>query len=184
MTLVNYTDEELAVLFTIGGNHLDIDEVREDDRYKKTFNSIMEDLNGANIVVALYDNENYDGNAIVLYEKNDELFIVEGSHCSCYGLEDQWLPARYSYQALEKRSFACFHNFDDKIVTALKDFALEKAVEEHDKKGNIPEKKFTPKPPSKEEIERRERLKFGLVSLVKFFTSDKNSSWHSIITMI
>ena len=41
-----------------------------------------------NIIVACY--VNYSGQAIVLFERNNKVYFVEGSHCSCYGLEGQW----------------------------------------------------------------------------------------------
>ena len=47
------------------------------------------------IVVAYYDDEDYDGNAVVLFKQFDEYGWVEGSHCSCYGLEGQWEPELY-----------------------------------------------------------------------------------------
>jgi hypothetical protein len=55
------------------------------------------------ILFALYDGGDYDGSAFVLFERDGELFEVNGSHCSCYGLEDQWKPERTSWQALVDR---------------------------------------------------------------------------------
>lgn len=34
----------------------------------------------------------YDGDAWVLFEKDGQLYEVHGGHCSCYGLEGQWVP--------------------------------------------------------------------------------------------
>ena len=44
------------------------------------------------LLYADYTYENYSGDAYVLgyNEKNNQFFEVHGSHCSCYGLEDQW----------------------------------------------------------------------------------------------
>ena len=39
-----------------------------------------------------YSYENYEGMAFGVLERDNKLFIVEGSHCSCYGLEEQWEP--------------------------------------------------------------------------------------------
>lgn len=49
-----------------------------------------EDKEDVNILLASYSNENYEGNAFVLFEQGGKLYEVHGSHCSCYGLEGQW----------------------------------------------------------------------------------------------
>ncbi len=46
------------------------------------------------ILFASYTYIDYSGNAFVLFEKNGELFEVNGSHCSCYGLEGQFEPEK------------------------------------------------------------------------------------------
>lgn len=49
-------------------------------------------LEGATVLAAAYTYEGYSGSAYVLFEKDGKLFSVNGGHCSCYGLEDQWKP--------------------------------------------------------------------------------------------
>src|SRR5574343_324534 len=44
------------------------------------------------ILFASYTYQNYEGNAFVLFEQDGELYEVNGSHCSCFGLETQWNP--------------------------------------------------------------------------------------------
>lgn len=45
------------------------------------------------ILVAQYSFECYDGSADVLFRGADGfLYEVHGSHCSCFGLENQWEP--------------------------------------------------------------------------------------------
>ena len=39
----------------------------------------------------------------MLFEQNGELYEVNGSHCSCYGLEGQWEPDRVLLKELEHR---------------------------------------------------------------------------------
>ena len=72
-----------------------------------------------NILVAVYETPSYEGYAFVLFEREGKLYEVNGSHCSCYGLEDQWgeeevvpaallmrveeNPDRYHYGALEEK---------------------------------------------------------------------------------
>lgn len=55
------------------------------------------------IVFAVYSTPSYDGSALVIYRQNGKLYEVHGSHCSCYGLEDQWSPEETSRAALKMR---------------------------------------------------------------------------------
>lgn len=43
-------------------------------------------------VYAHYWTGSYEGSALVVYKQGDQWFSVNASHCSCYGLEDQWTP--------------------------------------------------------------------------------------------
>lgn len=71
---------------------------------KKTkMNMALEEYQGINIIYAWYEYANYSGAAFVLFEKGGELFEVNGSHCSCYGLEGQWGPEETSLEAIEHR---------------------------------------------------------------------------------
>ena len=49
-------------------------------------------LDGATIYLAWYGYGSYDGQSLVIFEKDGQLYEVNGSHCSCYGLEGQWRP--------------------------------------------------------------------------------------------
>jgi hypothetical protein len=56
------------------------------------------------VVFAAYGlEEAYSGSAIVIFEKNGELFENQGGHCSCNGLEDQWQPGKVTWEALALR---------------------------------------------------------------------------------
>ena len=50
------------------------------------------DLDGAHVIHADYTYEDYSGSSYVLYCKDGKYYEVHGSHCSCFGLEDQWEP--------------------------------------------------------------------------------------------
>jgi len=52
------------------------------------------------ILLAHYDIYCYSGEAHVIYRVGDKYFYVSGSHCSCYGLEDQWDPEEYTIDLL------------------------------------------------------------------------------------
>jgi hypothetical protein len=59
--------------------------------------------NGVRILLAWYCCANYEGSAFVLFMKDNKLYEVNGSHCSCYGLEGQWKPEETNIQALRYR---------------------------------------------------------------------------------
>lgn len=58
---------------------------------------------GIEILLAYYLYEDYSGEAFVLFRKDGVLYEVNGSHCSCYGLEGQWDPEETSVNALKYR---------------------------------------------------------------------------------
>lgn len=55
------------------------------------------------ILFAAYGGDSYDGCAFVLFQRGGTLFEVNGSHCSCYGLEGQWCPEITTWLALSMR---------------------------------------------------------------------------------
>lgn len=56
------------------------------------------------IIFADYTYEDYSGSSIVVFESVDgELYEVNGSHCSCFGLEDQWEPEPVSIEYYKER---------------------------------------------------------------------------------
>ena len=70
---------------------------------KERMHKAIEEYKDINILFASYGNANYSGSAWVLFEKNGQLFEVNGDHCSCYGLEGQWEPEEVSLIELEHR---------------------------------------------------------------------------------
>jgi hypothetical protein len=74
---------------------------------------IKEDaLVGAEVLLASYTYEDYSGSAFVLFRRDGKLYEVNGSHCSCFGLESdgawtdektQWQPEETCKAALMKR---------------------------------------------------------------------------------
>lgn len=56
-----------------------------------------------NILFASYSDENYVGDAWVMFEQNGKLYEVNGDHCSCFGLEGQWAPEEVLLKELEHR---------------------------------------------------------------------------------
>lgn len=54
------------------------------------------------VLYASYEYECYDGSANVLYIDGGKLFYVSGGHCSCYGLEDQWMPEELTLEMIKR----------------------------------------------------------------------------------
>jgi hypothetical protein len=61
---------------------------------------VPQDQQDIKILMAWYDQDYYEGDAFVLFERDGKLYEVHGGHCSCYGLEDQWDPEETSVEAL------------------------------------------------------------------------------------
>lgn len=76
-------------------------------------------LEGATIHLAWYGYGSYCGSALVVYEKNGKLYEVNGSHCSCYGLEGQWEPEETSWEALTKRTIYDEYDGAQEAMTKL-----------------------------------------------------------------
>ncbi len=70
---------------------------------KQKMDKAVEKFKDINILFASYEYEDYSGNAWVLFEQEQKLYEVNGSHCSCYGLEGQWEPEDVSLKELEHR---------------------------------------------------------------------------------
>ena len=69
----------------------------------KEFYINQSELDLIEIVYAQYDCENYEGYAHLIFIKDGLLFEVNGSHCSCNGLEGQWYPEETTLNALLAR---------------------------------------------------------------------------------
>lgn len=54
------------------------------------------------VILAAYNIDGYEGYAAVLFRQGRKYGLVYGSHCSCYGLEDQWVPEWYGKRELKK----------------------------------------------------------------------------------
>lgn len=55
------------------------------------------------LVMAVYDQPPYEGSATVFFYKDKKYWEASGSHCSCYGLENQWLPEEVVFEELDNR---------------------------------------------------------------------------------
>ena|ERR1700688_83073 len=69
------------------------------------------------VIVAVLDEGYYDGSAYVIYRNKDKYYILHGSHCSCYGFEDQFYPEEYEKEEFKecmKRANFWFSDKDKK----------------------------------------------------------------------
>lgn len=75
------------------------------------------------VYYASYDTPAYEGYANVIYRNGNTLYWVYGSHCSCYGLEDQWEPEAYEapdlLAALRKGSAWQFDSYGKSVKEEL-----------------------------------------------------------------
>lgn len=82
-------------------------------------------ISGFSVLVASYTYECYSGSAYVLLRENatGDYFEVHASHCSCYGLEDQWSPEKADPEEILHRinngSWGEEHKIADYIRVAL-----------------------------------------------------------------
>jgi hypothetical protein len=65
--------------------------------------ALADDKYAIDVLFAAYTYENYSGDAFVLFRKNGALYEVNGGHCSCYGLEQQWEPEETTKEVILKR---------------------------------------------------------------------------------
>mgnify|MGYP000883629213 CR=1 FL=1 len=55
------------------------------------------------IILAAYEYEGYEGWAFVVFRQCGQVYEVNASHCSCFGLEGQWRPEVIVLDELLKR---------------------------------------------------------------------------------
>lgn len=61
-----------------------------------------------------YETPSYEGYSTVITSDDGKQFtVVEGSHCSCYGLEGQWRPTHHAKDEIEKMLDATWGFFKD-----------------------------------------------------------------------
>jgi hypothetical protein len=73
--------------------------------YAITDQAALKQLQESKIHLAWYGHGDYCGASFVLFEHDGVLFEASGSHCSCSGLEGQWVPEQTTWGALNMRSY-------------------------------------------------------------------------------
>lgn len=82
--------------------------IKDFENAEDVFNNfyVSEDIQkDIQIIYADYECENYEGYSTVFFfnRKDGKYYENYGSHCSCYGLENQWNPEEIVFKELEKR---------------------------------------------------------------------------------
>ena len=98
----------------VGGTYLGDWKGYDRDKVASEYNA---DLTDVNILLAHYSYEDYSGSSYVLFTENGRLYEVYGSHCSCYGLEDQWEPEETSFDVIAQTidTNYNYHNVRDEL---------------------------------------------------------------------
>jgi len=91
-------------------------------------------LDGAEVLHAAYTGydcwSDYEMEAVVVFTRDGKLWEVNGSHCSCMGLEGQWRPEEAVAKALAMRRGK---GSGPPVVNEAFDAMVEKLVEESPK---------------------------------------------------
>lgn len=64
-------------------------------------------LIGFDVLMAWQSDDGYESSNWFLLKKGAQLFENHGSHCSCYGYEDQWKPEKTTRKYLKSEKFSC-----------------------------------------------------------------------------
>lgn len=77
----------------------------EATRWGEISSYLIANKDDVEILLGSYTYECYSGNAFVLFrlKSNGFLYEVNGSHCSCYGLEGQWSPEEVTVEEIRHR---------------------------------------------------------------------------------
>lgn len=81
----------------------------------KDFYKSEDGLENATVLFAVYETPPYKGYALVIYRQNSKLYEVEGSHCSCRGLEGQWAPIEVNWKYLKTRKLGYYSGGFSKV---------------------------------------------------------------------
>jgi hypothetical protein len=64
------------------------------------YNVSEKEREGIDFIYANYERTDYEGWSFVLFMKNNKMYEVNGSHCSCNGLDECWSPEETSFAAM------------------------------------------------------------------------------------
>ena len=79
------------------------------------------ELDDCEILYANYSLGYYEGSALIVFQKEGKLYEVNGSHCSCFGLEGMWEPEETTKEILLNRPSFYMSDYDGNVVEDLKE---------------------------------------------------------------
>lgn len=84
--------------------------------------NLNESLGNKIVLFASYDTPDYEGYSTVIYIEDGKFYMVEASHCSCYGLEDSWAPEEMPCEAImhiAKKGHNCITEYQAEFLQIL-----------------------------------------------------------------
>lgn len=92
----------------IVNNNLALDDLKGYDSddlkelLKKDYSASDEELENVNFLISKqYEGPwGCDSSSFFVFSKENKFYVVEGSHCSCFGFEDQWVPREVTLKYL------------------------------------------------------------------------------------
>lgn len=77
------------------------------------------------VIFAGYDSDGYSGSAVVVFKDNGKFYYVQGGHCSCHGLEEQFDPEEYEsaellVEVFKKMEYLPYPMNDDLVTLTTK----------------------------------------------------------------
>lgn len=110
---LNNWDSKFSVIAEFEGEYISLKEYESENppypnkeawlNRKKSMEYHLKTWEPINILFASYGTGSYEGDAFVLTERDGKLFEVNASHCSCYGLENQFDQEETNLDVLKHR---------------------------------------------------------------------------------
>lgn len=92
----------------------------------------ISDFEGS-VVFAQYDQEYYEGYAEVVILREGKFYSINGAHCSCYGLEDQWSEVEMTpsaYRRIAEQGYGLAQSAAKEVLGFLKKHDLNEAPDD------------------------------------------------------
>lgn len=124
MDILSYFDESIPSIYTVEDTSklMNVSFAQGILDNIKMYNNAVAKYATKNLLFAVYCDDGCVGNAFVLFEEHMRLYEVHASHCSCYGLENQFDVEEVTLEALEYR----MHNGTELQIFSKDDFAYFK----------------------------------------------------------
>lgn len=85
------------------------------------------------ILYARYENEDYEGHAIVIFVSGGMFYLVSANHCSCNGLEGLWEPEELTVDMMKRLSDSggFFGNACKAVLALLSEYGIDNETADH-----------------------------------------------------